>query len=256
MDPVTLFHSDWFLPRSNLVVLRLDCTLLHDVLNRLTRFDAVRSAQIPQPRTFHFSPYPTPRSFLLALCHLLICPSPSSMTDYGLPEERTRRDNGRANGVGDVVVKTEGKRLRFHPTVEHAPAFAPEDFGHPHPRSHQPAIPPPEFSRPVNASRDIPRQGSNFPLTTDQTPPPRRPRRSCSHSRTHYKPAVSSVDLNLAEAPFIPPQPKRWYKTVPVPSVVPPGYPEGTSWILDPDGKPRLEVSSFFSSVIPHCGLS
>ncbi|KAH8810112.1 hypothetical protein DL96DRAFT_1627706 [Flagelloscypha sp. PMI_526] len=50
------------------------------------------------------------------------------------------------------------------------------------------------------------------------------------------------MESSLVETPFIPPQPKRWYKPAPMPSVVPPGYPEGTTWILDSGGRPKLET--------------
>ncbi|KAH8797393.1 hypothetical protein DL96DRAFT_1787850 [Flagelloscypha sp. PMI_526] len=67
-------------------------------------------------------------------------------------------------------------------------------------------------------------------------------RRSRSHSRSQSEQVTPSTDLNASPIPAIPPRSQRQQKPAPVPSVVPPGYPEGTTWVVDSFGRPRLET--------------
>ncbi|KAH8810170.1 hypothetical protein DL96DRAFT_555299 [Flagelloscypha sp. PMI_526] len=113
----------------------------------------------------------------------------------------------------------------------------PQDGDPRRPRSRQPVVPPPGFPGPVVNWRDIPRDRINFPFATVPIPPDPEPvRRPRSHSRSR------SVDPNTTHELVISPQPRRQQKPAPVPSVVPPGYPEGTVWIVDSSGRPRLET--------------
>ncbi|KAH8810210.1 hypothetical protein DL96DRAFT_1716921 [Flagelloscypha sp. PMI_526] len=189
-------------------------------------------------------------------------PPPSAMTEYDYSEEGMQNYKRRMNDVGHWAMKTEGNRHRFQPAVDtprpqtaglpegssHRPrsksiheSSSSQDDGHRRSRSRQPVVPPPGFPGPVVNWRDIPRNQINFPFATVPTPPPPEPpRRSRSHSRSRSEQVAPAPDPNAPPVPFIQPRPGRQQKPAPVPSVVPPGYPEGTTWVVDFGGRPRL----------------
>ncbi|KAH8810098.1 hypothetical protein DL96DRAFT_1627662 [Flagelloscypha sp. PMI_526] len=180
-----------------------------------------------------------------------------------LPPARTveKDRQQRMVDVGKWAVRTEDNRHGFQPAVDY---LHPQTAGlcdgsspfslstsqkfhdasifqdHRRSRSRQSVVPPPGFPGPVVDWRDIPRSKINFPFATvPDPPPPELPRRSRSHSRHRD---IQSPDGNSPPVPFVPPRPRPAYqrKPAPVPSVVPPGYPEGTIWISDSNGRPRL----------------
>ncbi|KAH8806772.1 hypothetical protein DL96DRAFT_597597 [Flagelloscypha sp. PMI_526] len=67
-------------------------------------------------------------------------------------------------------------------------------------------------------------------------------RRSRSHSRSREDEAPLPLDLDVPPVPPVPPHPNRGQKPYRVPEVIPPGYPEGTRWVVGRDGRPRLET--------------
>ncbi|KAH8823936.1 hypothetical protein DL96DRAFT_1683091, partial [Flagelloscypha sp. PMI_526] len=101
-------------------------------------------------------------------------------------------------------------------------------------RSHQPAVSPPGSSAVLD-------NGIGIPQTQD--PAPERPsgseRRSRSHSRSQSHQVAYPLDPNAPPAQIVP---LKWRskKPAPLPSVVPPGYAEGTEWAAFSDGWPRL----------------
>ncbi|KAH8810169.1 hypothetical protein DL96DRAFT_1761097 [Flagelloscypha sp. PMI_526] len=128
------------------------------------------------------------------------------------------------------------------PNIIHEPLTSLDD-GHRRSRSRQPVVPPPGFPGPVVNWRDIPRKQINFPFATVPMPPSPEPhRRSRSHSRSRSERDVPSPDPEAPPVPFIQSRPRRQQKPAPVPSVIPPGYPEGTVWVVDPPKWPRLET--------------
>jgi hypothetical protein len=50
------------------------------------------------------------------------------------------------------------------------------------------------------------------------------------------------LEQDAPPVPSILRRPARQNKPAPVPAVIPPGYPEGTRWVVDFNGRPRLEV--------------
>ncbi|KAH8823740.1 hypothetical protein DL96DRAFT_1558644 [Flagelloscypha sp. PMI_526] len=65
---------------------------------------------------------------------------------------------------------------------------------------------------------------------------------ACSHSRSRGDKFASLPDSNTPPVPAVPQRPGREGKVYPMPSVLPPGYPEGTCWIRDRGGRPHLET--------------
>ncbi|KAH8795257.1 hypothetical protein DL96DRAFT_1826640 [Flagelloscypha sp. PMI_526] len=199
-------------------------------------------------------------------CNTRLCISfarpPPAMTEYDYSEEGMQNYKRRMNDVGRWAITTEGNRHRFQPAVDtprpqtaglpegssHHPrsksiheSSSSQGEGHPRSRSRQPIVPPPGFPGPIVNWRDTPRNQINFPFATVLTPPPpEAPHRSHSHSRSRSEQVAPTPDPNTPPVPFIQPRPGRQQKPAPVPSVIPPGYPEGTTRAVDFGGRPRF----------------
>ncbi|KAH8810092.1 hypothetical protein DL96DRAFT_1716816 [Flagelloscypha sp. PMI_526] len=80
------------------------------------------------------------------------------------------------------------------------------------------------------------------------------PRRSRSHSRSRVDQVAPHSDTSAPPVPLIPSPSTRQQKPFPIPTVIPPSYPEDTRWTVGLSGRPRLEASGssvlFSSSLI------
>ncbi|KAH8797406.1 hypothetical protein DL96DRAFT_1721312 [Flagelloscypha sp. PMI_526] len=69
------------------------------------------------------------------------------------------------------------------------------------------------------------------------------PHRSRSHSRPRPNQAAVHLGTDASEVEPILRRPGCTQKAYPIPTVLPPDYPEGTTWVVDSSGWPRLEES-------------
>ncbi|KAH8797399.1 hypothetical protein DL96DRAFT_1787933 [Flagelloscypha sp. PMI_526] len=127
------------------------------------------------------------------------------------------------------VNTTEGNRDRLLPAFKSSPPVTSQDL---HYRSPGPNV----------GWRDSPREKINFPFdTVPVTPPSGLSRRSRSHSRSRPE-QIPPLEQNGLPVPSVSFHPQRYNRPAPMPTVIPPGYPEGTRWIVGSGGRPKLEV--------------
>ncbi|KAH8810171.1 hypothetical protein DL96DRAFT_1627891, partial [Flagelloscypha sp. PMI_526] len=109
-----------------------------------------------------------------------------------------------------------------------------------HSRSTQPDVGPSESLGSVLTWQDISIDQLTTPLATITTSPP-----TCQplqRSFPHSEQVVLFPASNIPPVPPIAQRPGGRQKSAPVPTVIPPGYPEGTAWVVDSGGQPRLET--------------
>ncbi|KAH8797404.1 hypothetical protein DL96DRAFT_1565671 [Flagelloscypha sp. PMI_526] len=72
------------------------------------------------------------------------------------------------------------------------------------------------------------------------------PRRSRSQSRSRSDQVAPLFDVTAPPVPSIPPRTGRQQKQFLIPDAIPPGYPDGTRWIVGSSGWPQLETPDQF----------
>ncbi|KAH8835029.1 hypothetical protein DL96DRAFT_1702034 [Flagelloscypha sp. PMI_526] len=178
------------------------------------------------------------------------------MTEPYSSVEGKPRYERRISNNGDWTVNPDGSRHWIQPAAETSrpqvsglperPSRRPrsksvhesstsKDDGHRHSRYRRPVAPPTGSPTPIIHSQNYPRT----PLDSSERPS-NPARRSHSHSRSQCHQVVHPLDPSVSSVPIIPLQ-WRQQRPAPVPSVPPPGFPEGTIWVPCSDGWPRLK---------------
>ncbi|KAH8797400.1 hypothetical protein DL96DRAFT_996833 [Flagelloscypha sp. PMI_526] len=147
----------------------------------------------------------------------------------------------RMTDVGNWAIKTESQRNNFQSAFDNPLASTSQSDSRHRSGSRPPVVPPPGFPGPVMDWRDIPREKINFPIATVETSSENL-RRSRSHSRSRSEHVAPTLGQDTPWVPLNPRRPGRQNKPAPIPAVIPPGYPVGTQWVVDSNGRPRLET--------------
>ncbi|KAH8823274.1 hypothetical protein DL96DRAFT_268161 [Flagelloscypha sp. PMI_526] len=108
-------------------------------------------------------------------------------------------------------------------------------------RNLQPTVPPSKFPDPMLDLKATLKQKSGSSPSLALIPASSRHRRPSSTNSRPQPEVIAPIQPNAPPVPVVPPL-RRHQKEWPLPSVLPPGYPEGSRWIRDPTGWPRVEV--------------